>query len=166
VTLLTLYESQTPGVEAYDNTSVVLAGDNEPQPDASLLLVPTHDPLRGWDKDDCIVGTPEWLGEVSDRSRRIDLKVKKVVYQKAGGLEYLVVDVHKRTLHWFDLQGDKLLKPDSDGVVRSRIFPGLWIDPDAFFARSPRGAIAVLQRGLASPEHTRFVKRLQRRRKK
>ena len=39
-------------------------------------------------------------------------------------------------IHWFALeQGDYVeLKPRSDGVIRSRIFPGLWLDIRALLA--------------------------------
>src|SRR6516225_7808558 len=37
---LTHYEAGTPGVEAGDNTSIRLDLDNEPQPDAHLIIAP------------------------------------------------------------------------------------------------------------------------------
>jgi hypothetical protein len=48
------------------------------------------------------------------------------------------------------------------GVVwRSRAFPGLWLDGGALLARDSARLIAVVQQGLASREHARFVQRLQ-----
>src|SRR5271157_3592109 len=39
---LTVYEAATPGVVAADNTSARLDLDNEPQPDALLMIDPHH----------------------------------------------------------------------------------------------------------------------------
>jgi hypothetical protein len=40
ITWLGLYEARTPGVEMGDNSTVRLDLDNEPQPDALLLIAP------------------------------------------------------------------------------------------------------------------------------
>ncbi len=47
-----------------------------------------------------------------------------------------------------------------DGIIRSEVFPGLWLDPAAVLARDGARLVAVLQEGLASPEHAAFVERL------
>ena len=52
------------------------------------------------------------------------------------------------------------LSPDDDGLVRSRIFPGLWLDPVTVWQRDIAGVLAVLQNGLATREHAEFVQRL------
>ena len=56
------------------------------------------------------------------------------------------------------------LLADPDGMFRSRVFPGLWLDPAALFRNDKPALIAALQRGLASPEHAAFVAELERRR--
>lgn len=48
-----------------------------------------------------------------------------------------------------------------DGVYRSEIFPGLWLDPAALTRFDLAAVLQRLQQGLASPEHTAFVARLQ-----
>ena len=65
-------------------------------------------------------------------------------------------------IHWFALeQGDYVeLKPRSDGVIRSRIFPGLWLDIRALVAGDEDKVSRVLEKGLKSAEHASFVKRL------
>jgi hypothetical protein len=45
-------------------------------------------------------------------------------------------------------------------VYRSEVFPGLWLDPSAYFAEDIGGVLAVLDQGLATPEHAAFVVRL------
>ena len=58
-----------------------------------------------------------------------------------------------------------MIRPDRQGVARSRVFPGLWIDVPALLARGRRLCAAV-QEGLASPGHAAFVKRLEKARKR
>jgi hypothetical protein len=56
------------------------------------------------------------------------------------------------------------LLPDADGLWRSRIFPGLWLDGKALLARDLRQVLDRLNEGLRSPEHEQFVARLAARR--
>jgi len=51
---------------------------------------------------------------------------------------------------------------DSDGVYRSEVFFGLWLDAAALVRGDVLGMLAVLQRGLASPEHAEFVAKLKK----
>ena len=53
------------------------------------------------------------------------------------------------------------LKPDTERVVRSEVFPGLWLAPPAIFSGDLAAILVILQQGLASPEHSGFVARLQ-----
>ncbi len=62
------------------------------------------------------------------------------------------------------MQGDTFIEPDADGTMRSTIFPGLWLDPDALLRDDTARVLKVLDRGLASPEHIRFVQELASRR--
>jgi hypothetical protein len=55
------------------------------------------------------------------------------------------------------------LQPGPDGVLRSEVFPGLWLPADALWVGDLAGMIAVLQQGLASTEHTAFVAAIQAR---
>jgi hypothetical protein len=63
---------------------------------------------------------------------------------------------------WHVLRDRRLVAvpPDADGLYRSTVFPGLWLDPGALLARDGRRLRAVLDRGLATPEHAAFVARL------
>ena len=54
----------------------------------------------------------------------------------------------------------------ADGVFRSAVFPGLWLDPRGLFAENTRQLTAAVKKGLASPEHAAFVAELEARRKK
>ncbi len=53
------------------------------------------------------------------------------------------------------------LSPGPDDIVRSTVYPGLWLDPGALVRGDLLAAFAVLQRGLKSPGHADFVARLE-----
>ena len=79
---------------------------------------------------------------------------------RAGACEYLVVSVEEPKLFWFGFKPRGNILPDKDGIYRSRVFPGLWIDGPALLARKSRRLMTVLRQGLRSPEHAAFVKKL------
>ena len=54
----------------------------------------------------------------------------------------------------------ELMPPAADGILRSTVFPGLWLDPAALVRGEKATVKAILQRGLNSPEHADFVARL------
>ena len=49
---------------------------------------------------------------------------------------------------------------DTDGIIRSRVFPGLWLAVAPVLAGNMRWVLAVLQEGVQSPEHGAFVQKL------
>ena len=53
-----------------------------------------------------------------------------------------------------------VVEPDSDGLVRSAVFPGLWLDPPAMLALDGVRAMDALDGGLKSREHEAFVRTL------
>jgi hypothetical protein len=116
--------------------------------------------------DDYILGAPELLSEIALSSRSIDLHAKRFDYARYGALEYVVACLRERQLRWFDLRADQELSLDPDGVCRVRTFPGLWIHAEALLAKDFQRLMAILQEGLASPEHEAFVRRLQAAQKK
>jgi hypothetical protein len=63
-------------------------------------------------------------------------------------------------LFWFHFPSRRKLKADRQGVWKSRVFPGLWLDGPALLARDSARLIATAQRGTASPEHPDFVRHL------
>ena len=54
--------------------------------------------------------------------------------------------------------------PSPDGVHRSEVFPGLWLDARALVAEDLDPLFAMPEAGLASPEHAAFVAGLAARR--
>jgi Uma2 family endonuclease len=159
-TLLFAYEGNTLGVESGDNTTILLGEKGEPQPDLYLQILPEFGGQSRTTKKDYVAGAPELTGEITHSSRSIDLHAKLDDYARYGVLEYLVVCLRERQLRWFDLRAGQELHPEADGIFRLRSFPGLWVHGEALFAKDYRRLMAVLEQGLATPEHAAFVSRL------
>jgi hypothetical protein len=60
---------------------------------------------------------------------------------------------------WREGRYDRL-PPGPDGVLRSEVFPGLWLDAAALLGSDLPRVHAVLHQGLVSDEHAAFVARL------
>jgi Uma2 family endonuclease len=159
---LAAYEAATPGVEAGDNTTIRLDLDNEPQPDALLLIDPARGGQARISTDDYIEGSPELVAEVAASSASYDLHTKLNVYRRNGIKEYLVWRVLDKELDWLVLRGSQYerLTPDAEGRLRSEVFAGLWLDAAALLRGDMARVLAVVQQGTASPEHAAFVQRL------
>ena len=162
ITWLGHYQAQTPGVQGGDNTSVRLDLENEPQPDAVLLIDPACGGQAKFSDDDYVVDAPEWIGEVAASSASIDLHRKFRVNLRNQVQEYVVWRVFDQEIDWFILKGSqyKALPPDAGGIRRSQVLPGLWLDTAAMIRGDLARVLKVLDEGLASPEHAQFVKRL------
>ena len=162
VGLLFQYAANTPGVEVGDNSSVRLDLDNEPQPDALLFIHPAHGGRVRIAPDGIIEGAPELVAEVASSSVSYDLHAKLHVYRRNGVQEYVVWRVLEREIDWFVLRGGQYepRSADAQGLIRSEIFPGLWLDPAAVARGDLTTALAVAQQGLTSPEHQAFSARL------
>ncbi|MBD2194152.1 MULTISPECIES: Uma2 family endonuclease [Calothrix] len=157
---LSLYESATPGVELGDNATVRLDADNEPQPDACLLI--TQGGQARISDDDYIEGAPELVVEVAASSVSLDLHDKLKVYRRNQVQEYLVWRVYEGEFDWFKLQEGEYIQltPNADGVICSQIFPGLWLDKGALLTGNLARVLEILQQGLASTEHHNFAENL------
>jgi Uma2 family endonuclease len=163
ISWLGLYQLLTPGTEGGDNTSIRFDDANMPQPDALLRILETHGGRSRVDADGYYDSGPELVAEVSRSTRFDDLGVKLPVYQRFGVPEYIVWRVDDRQVDWFVLSAGTYtpLQPGGDGVVRSLVFPGLWLDPAALVAGDSARLLAVAQQGHGSPEHSAFVRELQ-----
>ena len=85
------YVSKTPRIEIGDNGTSRLDEDNEPQPDAMLLL-PKHMGGTAWiDDDGYVSGAPDFVCEVAASSVSIDMHAKLNAYRRNGVREYLVI---------------------------------------------------------------------------
>jgi Uma2 family endonuclease len=160
--VLMTYKHFTPGVQVANDTTAILGEQSEPQPDLMLRLVRECGGQSHPNKDGYLVGAPELVAEVADSSRSIDLGPKRQDYLEAGVQEYIVLSLADQQLHWFHFPSRRKLKPDRNGVWKSRVFPGLWLDGPALLACDSAKLLATVQQGLASPEHAAFVRRLEK----
>jgi Uma2 family endonuclease len=159
------YQRSTPGVQALSNASLLLDDQAEPQPDVGLRIRPE---CGGQSRTEgkYIGGAPELVVEVTVTTRKVDLGPKFEDYRRAGVLEYIVVARDPDEVRWFVRRDDRLepLPPGPDGVYRSEVFPGLWLDADALLIDDMDRLIATLEQGLATAVHAAFVARLAARR--
>jgi Uma2 family endonuclease len=162
ITWLGIYKNATPGITGADNASLLLDLDNEPQPDALLFIDPDHGGQARITADDYVENAPELVAEISASSASYDLNTKLNVYRRNGVREYIVWRVDDRQIDWFVLRNGQFVRLplDDDGLYRSEVFPGLWLDPAAMVSGDTQTVQQALQRGLSSQEHTDFVARL------
>jgi len=161
---LIAYVAATPGVDIADNSTVQLDLDTEPQPDALLRIEPEFGGKSRITEDDYIEGSPELVLEIAASSASVDMNTKLNAYRRNGVQEYLVWQVYENQIAWFCLQeGEYIrLQLDETGMIRSRVFPGLWLAVDALLRGNLAIVLTNLQAGLATSEHGEFVDRLSR----
>jgi Uma2 family endonuclease len=154
---LGVYQAATPGVSVADNTTTRLDLDNELQPDALLRIE------RGGSStisdDGYIEGAPELVAEIATSSAAIDLGAKRNAYRRNRVQEYSVWQTFENRFNWFRLQAEEfvLVEPDADGLIRSTVFPGLWLAVEDLLAGRMIEVLNRLQTGIADPAHTAFV---------
>lgn len=159
---LTNYVAATPGTDLLDNTTAILGDESEPQPDAALRI---EGGTSHVDDDDYLTGPPEFVAEVADSTVRLDLGAKRADYEREGVAEYLVLALPGRRAVWHARDEHEAfveLESATDGLVKSRVFPGLWLDAEAFFHSDRTAVLDALRRGLESPEHAAFVESLRK----
>jgi len=163
---LTNYWSATPGTGVRDNATAILRDDSEPQPDATLVIEPERGGQSSVSEDGYAIGPPELIVEVASSSESIDLHAKRRDYEQAGVLEYVVVVLRQRVVRWFVPEDGtyREVEVDTNGLFKSTVFPGLWLDAPALLRRDVRQVMATLQQGIETPEHAAFMQQLQARR--
>ncbi len=161
---ITVYVAHTPGCDAGCNATWLMLED-APQPDCYLRISPEFGGQSGLEGG-YGKGASELIVEVSLSSASYDLGPKLRLYRSAGVLEYITVLLTEGQVIWRRLVSGNYapIEPDSRGLLRSVVFPGLWLDPDALVERDGARLLKVLNQGLKSPEHQRFVKELSSRR--
>jgi len=156
---LWFYASEIPGVECADNSTVRLDVDNEPQPDLVLLKLPHKGGQARLSSDGYIEGAPELVVEIVASTSAYDLHQKKWVYRRNGVREYLAWITGVKHLIWWELREGEFeeIVPMADGVLKSAVFPGLWLDVQALLRGDKKAVLAMLRQGLDSPEHRAFL---------
>lgn len=158
---LSYYAENTPGVRAMDNATTILGWKSEVQPDGLLRLLPNFGG-RTWDDGGFVHGAPELVVEIAKATRYVDLGPKLKDYERAGVQEYVVRAIDPDQIYWFGQEGGVLVLRSlgADGLYRSTIFPGLWLDPMALLASDTRRLRAVIDLGCNTSEHADFVSRI------
>lgn len=159
---LGIYSFATEGVTPYVNATVRLDADNEPQPDGLLRLEPSAGGNSRISEDDYIEGAPELIVEVAASSAAYDLHDKMNAYRRNGVQEYIVWPTFENRVDWFSLEEGRYIPvlPDDRGIIKSVVFPGLWLAVDALRQGNRSELFAVLQEGIQTAEHRDFVDRL------
>lgn len=158
--LIWLYEQSTPGIRGYPGATTILDDENEPEPDLQLRILREFGGRGGLTKDQYVTGPPELVIEISHSTLHFDLTKKLTMYRDQGIKEYLVVCVDSEQIRWFVWpQGEQQI--DSDGILKSVAFPGLWINSQALFAERIDELRATLSTGLHHRDHAAFVTALQ-----
>jgi Uma2 family endonuclease len=166
VTWAGYYCSKTPGLLPGDNSTVFIDGTNEPQPDV-LLGIPVaaggRTKLVERNGRQYVEGPPDLVVEVAASTAAIDLHAKLAAYQRNGVGEYLVILTEdQREVRWMALAQDRFepIAPAPDGLLRSTLFPGLWLDPAALLAGDLTKLLAAIDAGCATDAHRAFAARL------
>lgn len=158
--LMETYRRATPGTHVTHNASAILGEESEPQPDLAMRILPEYGGQSRNTDDDYLRGAPELVVEIAHSRRALAMHAKRDDYQRHGVIEYLVLLVQEREVRWFYFPNDEI-RPNREGVSRSRVFPGFWIDIEALLQRDSRRLLEVLEQGLASRPHASFIKRLE-----
>jgi Putative restriction endonuclease len=155
------YAARTPGCAGGSEGTWLMHG-SAPQADVHLRILPEYGG-QSHDEKGLSVGAPELAVEVSGSSARLDLGPKRDLYAAAGVREYVVVLIGEGRVLWLRLEDGayREIAPDADGILRSHVFPGLWLDPKAPLDHDAARLIDVVDLGLRSPEHGEFVKKLE-----
>jgi Uma2 family endonuclease len=155
---------RTPGLHLSDNSTTLLDARQVPQPDCILFINSEFGGRCQMNAQGYVLGPPELAVEISASTESYDLGAKFRAYERNGIREYLVWRVLDATIDWYELQGASYvpLAPDADGTMRSRVFPGLWLDVAALLRGDLLTVVETLGRGLESAEHAGFVRELRK----
>ena len=137
--------------------------DNEVQPDAYLRIIDQAGGSSRETEDDYLQGPPELIVEIAGSSVNYDLHQKKETYRRSGVQEYVVWRTEEHAIDWWQLDdGDyTALIKDSEGILRSLVFPGLTLDAGALLDGRLASVLARLQREIdASSDHASFAETL------
>lgn len=158
------YSIATPGTEYALDATDRLDDSNQPQPDIALFIDSESGGQTTISDDGYLTGGAELVVEIAGSSVAIDRGPKLRTYERHGVREYLIYRVAKQTIEWYVRRENSLVlvRPDDDGVHRSEVFPGLWLDVAAALKRDGVATMATLDKGINSDSHAAFVKSLQR----
>ncbi|MEX2215465.1 MAG: Uma2 family endonuclease [Phycisphaeraceae bacterium] len=154
------YTALTPGVRVGAPSSTRLDEDNVPEPDAILRIEGGQSALTD---EGYLQGAPELVAEVAASTTSFDLHEKLHVYRRHRVREYIVWRMGDDAIDWFVWrEGRYTAQPrPGDGIFKSEVFPGLWLDEAAMRAGNLARVIDVVAEGTRSAEHAAIVKQLE-----
>jgi hypothetical protein len=157
---LAYYSIFTPGTRGAANATTLML-DAAPQPDVNLRIL-TEYGGQSTIEGKLLKGASELNAEVCASSASYDLHEKFDLYERAGVQEYVAVLLKEFEVRWHRRgpKGFERMLAGRDGIFRSVVFPGLWLDAQALLGGDRMRLLTVLQQGLATPEHDAFVARL------
>lgn len=146
--LLGAYVARTRTCEMLPNGTWLVA-DSAPQPDVALRLLPEHGG-RTEIREGLAMGPPELIVEITKSTRTYDLGPKLALYQRAAVPEYIAVLLEEQRIEWrLWKDGSFVLMQAAEGVYKSQIFPGLWLNERAFWDGDVSAMLKTLEEGLA-----------------
>lgn len=150
------YRRSTPCVESLGRVSIFLDPTTEIETTAAMWLTPGADDRPRWQRCE---GVPELLVEVTATVHNKVFRRRLRVYEQSEIHELLVVTGDPRDTALYARENGRFARvsPADDGSYRSRVFPGLWLDPSALFSDEWNEMAACLDRGMATEEHAAFV---------
>lgn len=153
---LAQYEAATPGIELADNATVRLDEKNVPQPDVLLRIDKGGKSIIS--EDDYVEGAPELIVEIAASTVSIDLHDKLKAYERNQVQEYIVWRVYDNQIDWFCLNQGKYsqLIPNEDGVIKSKVYPGLWLNSPALLTGNLLKVLEVLEQGMNTQDYQDF----------
>lgn len=160
---LTYYVTATPGCRAATAGTWLMGADSAPQPDLALRILPECGGQSRMESG-YPVGAPELIAEVSHTTNTKDSGAKLKLYERSGVREYIIVRPKAQRLIWRELVEGTYseIGADDDGYYRSRVFPGLWLDPAALWNEELATMAAAVKKGVKTKEHAAFVRQLAR----
>jgi Uma2 family endonuclease len=141
------YWVRHPELHLFDNTTVILDGKNEVQPDAFLWR---DEPGSSGNAGTYFEGAPQLIVEIAYSSASYDLHDKLEAYRRNGVPEYVVWRVRDEMIDWFRLREGQYewVEPDENGIIESSEFPGLRLNVPKLLSGDVPGVVAELDWGI------------------
>jgi hypothetical protein len=160
------YVSFTDGCAVGAGSTWLMSPESAPQPDLSLRIEFGFGG-QSFREGNLSAGAPELIAEITETTAGHDLGAKLRLYERSGVREYITIRPRLRQIIWRELHRRKFreLTPGAGGWYRSRVFPGLWLDPSALWTANRKALAAAIQLGTAQPAHAAFVRQLASHRK-
>ena len=97
-----------------------------------------------------LVAAPEFIAEVAHSTRALDLNQKRKTTSRQGFRNTSSFASRRKHFTGSTSLPNGKLKADKQGLWKSRVFPGLWLDQAALFALDSARLRAAVQKGIAS----------------